>query len=74
MFWSFPKQCAAQAHENDRSLKQLDLSANRRAHRWRVEETGECLFLIDVDLPDPNTTDMQHLLEIADQTSVSVLP
>lgn len=48
-------------------MKQLDLSAYRRGHRWRVEETGECLFLIDVDLPDPNTTDVQHLLEIADQ-------
>lgn len=48
-------------------MEQLNLSAYRRAHRWRVEETGECLFLIDVDLPDPNTTDMQHLLEIADQ-------
>ncbi len=48
-------------------MKKLDLYAYRRAHRWRVEETGECLFFIDVALPNPNTTDMQHLLEITDQ-------
>ena len=49
------------------TLKKLDLYAYRRAHRWRAEETGECLFLIDVALPNPNTKDMQHLLELADQ-------
>ena len=48
------------------TLKKLDLYAYRRAHRWRAEETGECLFLIDVALPNPNTKDMQHLLELAD--------
>ena len=32
----------------------LRLISLRRVHRWRVEETGECLFLIDVELPDPS--------------------
>ena len=45
----------------------LDLSVYRRAHRWRVEETVECLFLIDVALPNPSSADMQHFLELADQ-------
>ena len=48
-------------------MKQIDLHGYRRAHRWRVEETGECLFLIDVALPDPNTPDLQYLVEVADQ-------
>ena len=48
-------------------MKQIDLHRYRHAHRWRVQETGECLFLIDVALPDPNTPDLQYLLEVADQ-------
>ena len=48
-------------------MEKLDLSAYRRAYRWRIEETAECLFLIDVALPNPNTKDMQYLIGSADR-------
>lgn len=48
-------------------MTKLDLHAHRHMHLWRVAETDECVFLIDVDLPNPSTTDMRHLLEIADR-------
>lgn len=49
------------------SPSRVDLHSHRRDHPWRVEETGQSLFFIDATLPNPNTTDMQHLLEVIDQ-------
>ena len=48
-------------------MKRLDLHSYRHTHHWRVEETAESLFFIDVALPNPNTTDMQFLLRMIDQ-------
>ena len=44
-------------------MEKIDLRAYRNAHRWRVQETEESVFLIDVALPDPNTEDMKWLVE-----------
>ena len=41
----------------------LNLHDYRNTHQWRVEETAESLFFIDVELPNPNTIDMQGLVE-----------
>lgn len=48
-------------------MKELDLHSYRQAHRWRVEETVESLFFIDIALTDPNSTDMQNLVEMTDR-------
>lgn len=48
-------------------MEKLDLSAYRRGRSWRVEETGKSLFFIDASLPNPNTGDMRHFLEMVDQ-------
>lgn len=48
-------------------MKKLDLRSYRDTHHWRVEETAESLFFIDLALRDPNFTDMQNLLNRTDQ-------
>ena len=54
-------------HNEEITLKKLDLRSYRGAHHWRVEETAESLFFIDISLLDPNFTDMQNLLKRTDQ-------
>lgn len=44
-------------------MKKIDLRAYRNTHRWRVQETEESVFLIDVALPDPNSEDLKWLVE-----------
>lgn len=45
----------------------LDLYDYRNTHQWRVEETAESIFFIDVELLNPNTKDMQGLFESTDK-------
>ena len=45
----------------------VDMRAYRSAHRWRIEETEQTVFLIDTALSDPNTEDMKWLVEYADR-------
>ena len=45
----------------------VDFFKHRQEHQWRVEETDECLFLIDVALPNPSNPDMRRLFEITGQ-------
>ena len=45
----------------------LDLYDCRNTHQWRVEETAESIFFIDVELLNPNTKDMQGLFESTDK-------
>ena len=47
-------------------LKKLDLRNYRGTHHWRVEETAESLFFVDIALSDPNSTDIQNLLRVTD--------
>lgn len=62
-------QCEPKREETTlkNSPPRVDLHSHRRDHPWRVEEIGQSLFFIDATLPNPNTTDMQHLLEVIDQ-------
>lgn len=46
---------------------EVDFHDYRQTHQWRMEETDECLFLIDVALPNPSNPDMWRLFEIAGQ-------
>ncbi len=47
-------------------MLELDFRAQRKKKRWRVEESNECVFLVDVDLSSPSTTDMRRFCEAAD--------
>ncbi len=46
---------------------EVDFHNYRQTHHWRIEETDECLFLIDVAQPSPYDTDIRRLFEITDQ-------
>ena len=49
------------------ALKKLDMHGYRHSHCWRVEETTESLFFIDVALPGPDSKAMRNLFEATDQ-------
>lgn len=49
------------------ALKKLDMHGYRRSHCWRVEETDESLFFIDVALPGPDSKAIGNLFETTDQ-------
>ena len=52
----------------------LDLHDYRNTHQWRVEETAESLFFIDVELPNPNTKDSKaYLNRLTNSTNGFVL-
>ena len=51
---------------------EVDFQDCRQTHHWRIEETDECLFLIDVALPRPSNPDMRRLFEITDQQNQRV--
>lgn len=46
---------------------EVDFHDYRQTRHWRIEETDECLFLIDVALPSPYDTEMRRLFEKADR-------
>ena len=54
-------------HNGEIALRNLDLRSYRNAHHWRVEETAESLFFIDVALPNPTSKSMESLLRMTDQ-------
>ena len=47
-------------------MLELDFRVQRQEKRWRVEESDECVFFVDVDLPSPSTSDMRRLFQAAD--------
>lgn len=49
-----------------------DLRAYRKAHQWRIEETDECLFLVDVSLPLPSSIDMRRLFAMTDRLHLRI--
>ena len=44
----------------------LDFGTQRLKKRWRIEESDECVFFVDVDLPNPSTPDMRRFFAAAD--------
>lgn len=54
-------------HNGGIALKELDLRSYRGTHHWRVEQTAESLFFIDIALPDTSSTNLQSLLEMTDR-------
>jgi len=53
--------------ELDLHSYRLDLHSYRQSHHWRIVETAESLFFIDVALPDPNSEQIKDLIEMTDQ-------
>ena len=49
-----------------------DLCAYRKTHQWRIEETDECLFLVDASLPIPSSIDMRRLFAMTDQLHLRI--
>lgn len=48
-------------------MRKLDMHGYRHSHHWRVVETAESLFFIDVALPGPDSKAMRNLIEMTDQ-------
>ena len=53
--------------ELDLHSYRLDLHSYRQSHHWRIVETAESLFFIDIALTDPNSEQLQNLIEMTDQ-------
>ena len=47
-------------------MLRIDFGSQRLNKRWRIEESDECVFFVDAELPNPRSPDMRRFFAAAD--------